>query len=301
MPRSSPSRRKVKPVCSSVRPTPPGAAFNNNVEILAELRGPVGELGIDRLLNGDEEDPGLRDLLHVYHPDLEAPPNDGPSGAILDRMRRKIASLPIKGTVEESGEESQGWAVTYHSEKPLPAGEGVEIHCWPLTTPGNRRRMGAAEPFEVCFETSLEALSGFLAFQLTHDSGEQTGFAVPVPLDGVPEHRGGALLKALIGSAQRFLRYLVALLYDDSDQLDLREVSIALDRSASDGKGAISFAVLERLLRTMRSDPTRLVGLHPLIADLRADDALPSGFAELWDAIRDVTAQSVRPQDEVSP
>lgn len=278
-----------------------GAAFNNNVEILAELRGPVGELGIDRLLNSDGEDPGLRDLLHVYHPDPEAPPSDGPSDAILDRIRRQIASLPIRGTVEEGGEGSQGWAVTYRSEKPLPACEGVEIHCWPLTTPGNRRRMGAAERFEVRFESSLEALSGFLAFELTHDSGEQTGFAVPAPLDGVPEHRSGALLKALIGSARRFLRYLVALLYDDSDQLDLREVSRTLDRTASDGSGSNSFAVLERVLRTMRSDPLKLVGLHPLIADLRADDALPPGFAELWDAIREATADSVRTQDEASP
>ncbi len=277
------------------------AAFNTGVEILAELHGPVAELGIDRLLDGDGEDPGLRALLHLYHPPPEPPPVDGPGDSILDQTRRKIAGLSIKGTVEKGGEESQGWAVTYHSQKPLPAIEGVEIHCWPLTTPGNRRQVGPAEPLEVCFETSLEALSGFLAFDLTHDSGERTGFAVPVPLDGVPEHRDGAILRALIGNAERFLRYLMALLYDDSDQLDIREISRVLDRSASDGNGSISFAVLERLLRTMRSDPLRLAGLHPLIADLRADDALPPGFAELWDAIRHVTAKGVRPRDKASP
>ncbi|MDE0232470.1 MAG: phospholipase D family protein [bacterium] len=276
------------------------AAFNSGVEILAELRGPVAELGIDRLLDGDGDDPGLRVLLHLYHPPPEPPAIDGPGDSTLDQMRRKIAGLAMKGTVKESGDESQGWAVTYHSQKPLPAIEGVEIHCWPFTTPGNRRQVEPAEPLEVSFETSLEALSGFLAFELTHESGERTGFAVPVPLDGVPEHRDGAILKALIGNAERFLRYLMALLYDDSYQLDIREISRALDRSASDGTGSISFAVLERLLRTMRSDPLRLVGLHPLIADLRGDDALPPGFAELWDAIRDVTAEGVRPRDEAS-
>ena len=156
---------------------------------------------------------------------------------------------------------------------------------------------------EVRFETSLEAMSGFLAFelQLTADRALDTRFAVPVPLAGVPEHRAGSVLKALIGNAERFLRYLLALLYEDSDQIDLRELTRVVDGSASGGNGTISFAVLERLLRTMKSDPMRLAGLHPLIADLRADDALPPGFAELWDAMRDVMAEGVRRQDVASP
>ena len=146
------------------------------------------------------------------------------------------------------------------------------------------------------FETSLEALSGFLAFELTHDSGEQTGFAVPVPLAGVPEHRDRCLLIALIGNAERFLRYLLALLYEESDQFDLRDVTTAIDGSASGGNGPTSFAVLERLLRTMRRDPLKLAGLHPLIADLRDHDALPTGFGELWDAIYDVAMEGVGEQ-----
>ena len=35
-----------------------GAGFEHNVEILAELRGSVAELGIDRLCDGDGNDPG---------------------------------------------------------------------------------------------------------------------------------------------------------------------------------------------------------------------------------------------------
>ena len=268
-----------------------GAAFNNNVEILAELRGPVTQVGIDRLCDGDGDNPGLGDLFHVYHPGSEGQEDDGPGGSILDRTRRQIACLPMVGTLNKTGEGGQEYSVTYHSEESLPAVDGVAIHCWPLTTPGNRRQVGPTGSFVVRFETTLEALSGFLAFELTHESGEQTGFVVPVPLEGVPEHRSRMLLKALIGNAERFLRYLVALLYEDSDHLDLREVSRMVDRSPSDGNGAISLAVLERLLRTMRSDPLRLTGLHPLIADLRADDALPPGFADLWDAIHRVAME----------
>ncbi len=264
-----------------------GPAFEANVEILAELRGSVSELGIDRLLDGNGDDPGLRSLFHPYRPGPEPPP-PGNGSSNLDHTRRRIARQVIRGCVEETGETGQEWSVTYSSAEPLPAIDDVEIHCWPLTTPGNRRQVGTAEPLDVRFETSLEALSGFLAFELTHDSGEQTQFAVPVTLVGVPEHRNRALLRALIGNAERFLRYLLALLYEGSDQLDLQVLPTILDRPASDGNGPIRLAVLERLLRTMRRDPLKLAGLHPLIADLMADDALPPGFAELWDGIHQV-------------
>ncbi len=274
-----------------------GPAFGSNVEILAELRGPVSELGIDRLLDGEGDDPGLRDLFHSYHRDPNPEPPEEPDGSgILDRTRRKIACLPMEGTVEPTGEGGEDWAVTYRCPESLPAAADVEIHCWPLTTPGNRRLVGTIEPFEMRFETSLEALSGFLAFELRHDSGEQTWFAVPVPLVGVPEYRDRTLLKVLIGNAERFLRYLLALLYERSDQFDLRGVTRIIDSSESDGSGPISFTVLEQLLQTMRRDPLKLTGLHPLVADLRADDALPPGFAELWDAIHDVAIEGALEQ-----
>jgi hypothetical protein len=272
-----------------------GPAFGSNVEILAELRGSVSRMGIDRLLDGDGDDPGLGVLFHAYHRGQGPDDGGGREDGVLDRMRRKIACLPMEGTVEPTGEGGEDWAVTYRCPESLPAATAIELHCWPLTTPGNRRKVGTDEPFQARFETSLEALSGFLAFELTHESGEQTRFAIPVPLLGVPEHREGTLLKVLIGNAERFLRYLLALLYEGSDQFDLRQVTRAVDGLGSGGNGPVTFAVLERLLRTMRRDPRKLAGLTPLIADLRADDALPPGFAELWDAIHQVASEDLRP------
>ena len=263
-----------------------GPAFGSNLEILAELRGPVDELGIDRLTEGTGDEPGLRDLFDCYKPNCV---ENGPNGdGVLDHARRAIARLPFKGSVEKSGED---WAVTYCSTEPVPAFKDIEIHCRPLTTSGDRRRIAPAEPFEERFETSLERMSGFLAFELSHRSGEQTGFVVPVPLEGVPEHRDRHLLKLLIGNAERFLRYLLALLYEDSTRIDLGTVLAGIDTDPSGGNSAVNLAVLERLLRTMRRDPSKLLGLHPLVTDLKADDALPEGFAELWDAIHKVAGE----------
>ena len=117
---------------------------------------------------------------------------------------------------------------------------------------------------------------------------------VPVPLEGVPEHRDGHLLKSLIGNAERFLRYLLALLYEDSTRVDINNVMRSIDSDQPDGDNAVNrvnLAVLERLLRTMRRDPSRLLGLHPLVADLKGDEALPEGFGELWEAIHRVTTE----------
>ena len=264
-----------------------GPAFGSNLEILAELRGRVSELGIDRLCNGNGDEPGLRDLFRCYKPGNGPIPPNGNGCPHLARARRAIARLPFKGSVEESGED---WAVTYSAE-PVDVAKDIAIHCWPLTTSGDKRHIAPAEPLEERFETSLERMSGFLAFELHHECGEETSFVVPVPLEGVPEHRDRYLLKLLIGNAERFLRYLLALLYEDSTQIEVGTLIESIDTEQSGGSVAVSLAVLERLMRTMRRDPSKLLALHPLVADLKADDALPAGFAELWDAIHQVAVE----------
>ena len=263
-----------------------GSAFNSNVEILVELVGPTASLGIDRLCDGTEEEPGLRDLFSTYGGPDPPPKSNGP--ATLDSARRTIAQLPMEGFVEESGD---GLAVTYRSRGRVPALGRTEIHCWPLASAGNRRRVAMGEPLEARFETTLEAISGFLAFELAHEDGTSTGFVVPVPLVGVPEHRERFLLRALVGNAERFLRYLLALLDEDSDQMNLLNAVERVSTDAAGVTGPANLPVLEKLLRTMRRDPAKLAGLHPLVSDLAADDALPPGFAELWAAIYDVANQ----------
>ena len=262
-----------------------GAAFRNNIEVLLELIGPREVLGIDRLFNGNCDERGLRDLFVTYH---RREDSDQESGlAPVDSVRRAIARLHFEGVVEESG---SGWAVTYRSRGQVRAPDGTEIHCWPLASAGNRRRVALDEYLEARFETTLEAIGGFLAFEVAHRDNEdaRTGFVVPVPLVGVPESRDRSLLRALVGNAERFFRYLLALLDEDSDQMDLLD---ALDSGTNDPDalegGFTNLPVLEKLLRTMRREPSKLSGIHPLVSDLAADGALPPGFAELWMMIYD--------------
>ena len=259
-----------------------GAAFGANVEILLEFTGSVDALGIDRLCDGSDDEPGLRALLATYTG--PADPEAGLGDSSLDAVRRRMARLAIDGTVEESG---SGWAVTYRSDEPVAAVPDAEVFCWPLASPGNRRKVVTDVPFEARFETTLETMSGFLAFEVAATDRTITQFVVPVPLAGVPEHRDRALLRALVGNAERFFRYLLALLNEDPGHMKLLDV---VERLGTEGNGRdlTTLPVLEQLLRTMRCDPAKLAGLHPLVSDLAADDALPYGFAELWKTIYDV-------------
>lgn len=266
-----------------------GASFRNNVEILVELTGSIDALGIDRLCGGTDDERGLRDYFYDYRP---RPDDSQDEETSLDHHRHAIARLPIEGYVEASGSE---WAVTYRSEESIPALEDVSIHCWPLASAGNRRRVAGGRPFEERFETSLENLSGFLAFELTHEDSTSSSFVVPVPLIGVPERRERLLMRTLIGNAERFFRYLMALLDEDSNEIGLfGAINIIEGEPVAPGSnGPMSLPVLEKLLRTMRHDPARLAGLHPLVSDLAADDVLPEGFAELWEMIHDVAGTAV--------
>jgi len=263
-----------------------GPAFGSNVEILVELTGSVDALGIDRLCDGSDDEPGLRDLFYDYRRGQDKETGGETS---LDHHRQAIARLSIEGHVTESGD---GWAVTYQTTEPMPEPTDVTIHCWPLTVAGNRRQVAPGIPLEERFETSLENLSGFLAFELAHEDGTLSCFVVPVPLVGVPDCRERVLLKILIGNAERFFRYLMALLDEDPSEAGLIG---AIERISGDdqdeGDKPVSLPVLEKLLRTMRQDPARLAGLHPLVSDLAADDALPEGFAELWRMIHDVATE----------
>ncbi len=269
------------------------AAFTSNVEVLVELVGSVEDLGIDRLCGGTGDEPELRSLFVPYT--RREPPSEEPETAGLDGARHAIARLSIEGHVEESG---AGWAVTYRSPEPVPDIAATTIDCWPLASAGNRRRVPPGAPLDVRFETTIEAISGFLAFEISDDAGTLTRFVVPVPLHGVPEQRERLLLRALVGSAERFLRYLLALLEEDPVQADFLDALDGVGRgmTAADAVSAASLPVLEKLLRTLRRDPAKLVALHPLVADLAADDALPPGFAELWATIADVAGIApVRP------
>ena len=55
--------------------------------------------------------------------------------------------------------------------------------------------------------------------------------------------------------------------------------------------GPLVLPVLERMVRTMRNDPTRLLALDPLVRDLSADGVLDERFIDLWSALLEIAME----------
>jgi len=93
-------------------------------------------------------------------------------------------------------------------------------------------------------------------------------------------------MRSLIGNTGRFFAYLVALLADADGNGDLLDDLTAVtwgDETWSAGVTEFGTPpVLERMLRAMRTDPSKLMGIRPLVQALEADDVLPPAFIELW-------------------
>ena len=185
-------------------------------------------------------------------------------------------------------ENEKGWNVTYSTTKAIVAPEGINLYIWPTNDAQSRRQIPLNDPLDQSFVSTLTDISGFLGIELRGSSGYCT-FCVPVQLIGIPEERDTQLMKALIGNAERFLGYLVALL--DESSLDDSGEDIGTGEGAGTWRTSNSFdmpPVLEKMLRAMRSDPAKLLDIASLVKDLDHDGILPAGFIEVWSAVLEV-------------
>ena len=264
-------------------------AFGNNVEILFELIGPIDHLGIDRLTGGNGDEPGFSEMWLPYvSGGADTPPQ---SDSKLDAARKKLGLLRVTGQVETDGDD---WAVTYTSRAQIPVLDGVTLECWPLPVPVIRQRVEAG-PLKVRFAVSLDSISRFLVFRLTDSTTKEfTEVLVPAHLVDVPEQRDRHLMASLVGSADRFYAYMLAMLEGDVDDFSSRDHRPrSAIRGGDDESGVIVLPVLERMVRAMRSDPTRLLALDPLVRDLSSDDVLDDDFIDLWSALLEIATETL--------
>jgi hypothetical protein len=260
-----------------------GAAFRSNVEILLELVGPSSEVGIDQVMGNTGDDLGMWSLFRAYAPS-SGQPNDTDVIDQFDSLRRTIASQQFFGNAVES---PQGWSVTYSSNEVIETAPGIEAFIWPINDPNARRHISTSTVLDEEFTSSLTDVSGFLAFELRTEK-ESCSFCVPVLLSGLPTERDTQLMKSLIGNAERFISYLIALL-DDTDQYALDDV----DRSdaAQQWMQTMSFdtpPVLEKMVKAMRSEPHKLLEIQDLVRDLEQDEILSPEFIDVWNAVLSV-------------
>ncbi len=270
-----------------------GAAFDGNVEVLAELRGPV-EVGAASMLEQTPGESGFLDLLIDYEArDEPTEPDDAEElGWRLDRLRLDLAAARFTAQVTANDED---YRLELSSEEHLPTidADEAQISVWPITLD----EASSAQPLpvdqipQVAFVVTLDGISAFFAFRATAELGTaraSTTFLVKARLEGAPEDRHSRLLASMLRDRDRLLRYLLMLLHDDTALLvgdGLGQGKGWIGRWLSAGSGEPP--LLEVLLRALDRHPDRLDHIERLLHDLgdEQQQLLPGRFDEVWEPI----------------
>lgn len=282
------------------------AAFQDNVEILVQLTGKKGKVGIDAMLGADGEGAStLRALLVGYTPPAAPAGVDPVAKALDDRLRKlrvDVASASWKARVEpERGEDGERYRVHLRSDSPLVLGDEVEVGCWPIAVAPDHATPLALSPEGASARwnrLSFQALTSFFAFRVRVWQGQRQAesvFVVNAPLEGAPEHRQARILQAMLddpAKVMRFLRMLLALdPMDGVDELLDGEGQGAEEGATSWGSSGSDKPILESLLHALDREPARIDDFDRVVRELRSAPGgaalLPAELDQIWVPIRE--------------
>ncbi|MCG6942836.1 MAG: phospholipase D family protein [Thiohalocapsa sp.] len=270
------------------------AAFRGrNVEVMAEITGRRGPrdkgLGLERFRAG------IAPLCTPYFRQEPAPADAALVAAEqrLEQARHDLAESDLRLAAVPAGDD---WTLTLDGTATLPA--DITAVCWPISIRGDEAR---ALRLPVNWRLPGSRLTAFVAFRLravamgADAAVPELAFTLKLPAAGLPDGRVHEILRVLIDSPERLLRFLRALLGGLEGLMDWglaagdddSETHPAL-RSAHPAAWSDA-AVLEDLVRAAARDPARLQPVRRLLVDLCASDEgrrlVPDGLLALWQAV----------------
>lgn len=275
------------------------AAFDGNIELLAEMKAARTDVGIDRLLTPGDGEPAFRDLLDE-HPRVDGPPAEPTEAETADRAlevaAQRLGALQFTATYERTDDDLHELTLEAAGQVTLPR-EISRVRCWRVSAgAGHAVTVHVDNGFQARFgHVATAGITAFFAIELTARAGstECTAvFVVVATLVGAPDGRRERVLTDLLTSRSDVLQYLLFLLADLSHD-GLGELAAAL---AGDGDGGADIRIdaagtplFESLLRALRQDAGKLDHVASLMDELRsherADELLPDRLDEIWQPI----------------
>ena len=236
--------------------------------------------GISRFLQS-----GFRDICQPYvrsQPDPVDPQTTAARKTLRSaRLALRDAELRVRCRVEEGD-----WAWYLEGELELP--EEVQIRVWPVSR-------GEAEAVELQLPVRLPlpraSLTAFVAFELwvPDCDADAVRLVRKLPAEGLPPDRAHAVLRDLIQSPARLLRFLRALLGG------LEGLGGGPGKGDGSGEGGTwrssgsADSLLEDLIRAASRDPARLAPIRRILNDLQETEEgrsiIPEGLLETWMAV----------------
>ena len=273
------------------------AAFaGSNVEMMASVTGKKGckggasGYGIDRFLDG-----GFQKLCVPYQR-VETGTEDQrvtEAQARLEAARDALVDAALRVTCVSDGDL---WTLTIDGSVALPA-DDVEVAAWPVSVAEDQ---ACRLPEPLRWRLPVARLTAFVAFRLSVPvrGVDDVRMTLRLPAEEMPEDRMHQVLRTLLDSPEKFLRFLRALL----GGLDA-VLGWAKDFGEGNGKGDWGVGgggetLLDDLVRTASRDPERLEPVRRLIDDLRKTDEgrriVPDELFAIWMAVEEALAPEPR-------
>jgi hypothetical protein len=274
------------------------AAFNGNVEFLIELIGEKSRFGINAFLSQAQGQTSFRDVLQEFTPS-EQPPDLTLKQLehLADQARRELAAAKFVAYIS-SADKAGTYQVSLRLQEgaSLKLSSGAMARCWPITLHEAQGNTLAGNSGEVATfgPVSFEAITSFFAFEVLATDGvrEATArFVLNIPLEGAPSDRQERILRSLLNSKDRVLRFILFLLAEGG--ADVTAILLAtrtqLSGKESRGRDGFEFPLFEILVRALDRNPTKLDQVARLVDDLRKSpegkQLLPEGFDSVWEPV----------------
>ena len=275
------------------------AAFTGrNVEMMAAVTGRGGRRtgsrgnGIDRFLES-----GFENLCTPYRRSDREPEDDDVVQARrrIEEARDALTAAKLTVTCSPAGE-SWTWTLQQDASDGRPQLKGrimpggVEAVAWPISVSEDQGR-----PLDLpsSWTLPLVRLTAFAAFRLRVPvrGVDDVRMTLRLPANGMPEDRIHQVLRTLIDSPERFLRFLRALLGGLDGMVDWAKDGIDGSEGGAWGEGFAGETLLEDMVRAAARDPERLKPVRRLIDDLRKTEEgrkiVPDDLFAVWSAVEE--------------
>ncbi|MER7273452.1 phospholipase D family protein [Dactylosporangium sp. NPDC000244] len=250
------------------------AAFSGNVEVLVELVGKRGDLGIDGMVGPEAN---LREVLEPYERGEPVELNE--DAELLIDLVRDIAEVPLVATVRADAGQ---YSIHLTSEGPLPEAKGVRLTAELHTRRAEAVALVPGQPVKATFAgLTLTDITPFVIITAElRDVRERT--VVLATLLGDPADRLDHVLAEQIDTFEKFQRFLLLMLGLGAEAAPV--AATVGDESGSTRWRSGYLGMFELLLNALAEHPERLGDLANLIARIEARGAKlwPDGFSELW-------------------
>ena len=272
------------------------AAFaGSNVEMMASVtgkkgrKGSAGGYGIDRFLDG-----GFQKLCVPYQrvePEKEDPCVTS-ARARLEASRDALVDAALR-IICVPGDDL--WTLTIDASVALPA-DDIEVAAWPVSVAEDQ---ACRLPEPLRWRLPVARLTAFIAFRLSVPvrSVDDIRMTLRLPAEGMPEDRIHQILRTLLDSPEKFLRFLRALLGGLDAVLGWEDAGEGNDTDDW-GVGGGGETLLDDLVRAASRDPDRLEPVRRLIDDLRKTDEgrriVPDELFAIWMAVEEALAPEPR-------